>query len=208
MGPPAPPTKQNFLIEANLRGTDTRVNRLLSCPANARFSDLHEALQIAFGLVQTNQYEFVMSNMPGGGSFRYDRIWDNATKFITFGKAENSTLGDFLDGLESTGPLRHASVSYRYGSGDYGTYRLAIYHRVKATPTFFCVWGEGNPGENSLLRKRKSPFAAPNEGFLARSRKSKKRKLNMMSDGVSMVAGKGLFPANQYLINQRLSKLL
>ena len=53
--------RQNYLLKVHLCPddiSDPQVFRTLSCPADATFEDLHEALQIAFGWASTHTYDF------------------------------------------------------------------------------------------------------------------------------------------------------
>ena len=53
--------RQNYLLRVHLCPddiTDPQTFRTLSCPADATFADLHEALQIAFGWSSTHTYDF------------------------------------------------------------------------------------------------------------------------------------------------------
>ena len=54
---------KNYLLKVHLCPdviNDPTVTRVLSCPATARFADLHRALQVAFQWASTHLYEFAV----------------------------------------------------------------------------------------------------------------------------------------------------
>ncbi|KAF2452493.1 plasmid pRiA4b ORF-3-like protein-domain-containing protein [Lineolata rhizophorae] len=63
-GPPRPP-HHNYILHVRLcpeQIVDPPVSRVLSCPGDATFDDLHKALQIAFGWATTHCYDFKVRN--------------------------------------------------------------------------------------------------------------------------------------------------
>ncbi|KAL7621064.1 hypothetical protein AAE478_008376 [Parahypoxylon ruwenzoriense] len=149
--------RQNYILEVDLHPrfiTNPRISRTLSCPATAKFSELHQVLQIAFGWASTHLYDFDVfehSDVQGRenrllGPEPIFKITDPDTLDGNFGFMPPSrdsfkvTLFKVLDNPETKGKTIH----YNYDFGDGWEHVITCTGRTDATTHFVCLEGEGH----------------------------------------------------------------
>ncbi|KAM3153659.1 hypothetical protein ABEW05_005901 [Botrytis cinerea] len=147
--------RQNFILRVDLCPsylTNPRVTRTLSCPANASFADLHEALQIAFGWKDCHLHEFeVLNHSESMGnkfsaSSRATLLRISPSNILEEAQddqnkcSSETLLNQILDGELTRGK----TILYRYDFGDDWEHVMVCGGRADPTENFELLGGEGH----------------------------------------------------------------
>ncbi|KAI9787342.1 MAG: hypothetical protein M1816_007628 [Peltula sp. TS41687] len=139
----------NYILKITLLGTDKPViTRTLSVPSDYTFSDLHHAIQVAFGWMECHLYKFDILG-PRGTSLvcieeeechsEYHRC-----RLRRFDEEQRWWSSTALAGVLDSPTYQFNRITYLYDFGDNWEHEIKLIGREKYKPRVTCITGGGH----------------------------------------------------------------
>ena len=151
--------RENYLLKvALLNVSNPRITRTLSCPADATFEELHEALQIAFGWTFRGLYEFSVLDTPYQHRSSYSPLVISNEKPLDMGSETRAVVRHDMKAPTEWRSSRRFQLHtclknpsykqkhliYVYDYGNDWQHSITLLGRGKNTEKFVCLDGEGH----------------------------------------------------------------